>query len=69
MENKFISLSLVLKKLVLPGLQSEFQDTQGYTETPCLKKPKKKKVLCSCSPTILISASLAFYKICKIVNI
>jgi hypothetical protein len=26
-----------------PGLQSEFQDTQGYTEKPCLEKPKKKK--------------------------
>jgi hypothetical protein len=22
---------------------SEFQDSQGYTEKPCLKKPKKKK--------------------------
>jgi hypothetical protein len=26
-----------------PGLQSESQDSQGYTEKPCLKKPKKKK--------------------------
>jgi hypothetical protein len=26
-----------------PGLQSELQDSQGYTEKPCLKKPKKKK--------------------------
>jgi hypothetical protein len=25
------------------GLQSEFQDSQGYTEKPCLEKPKKKK--------------------------
>jgi hypothetical protein len=24
-------------------LQSEFQDSQGYTEKPCLEKPKKKK--------------------------
>jgi hypothetical protein len=24
------------------GLQSEFQDSQGYTEKPCLKKTKKK---------------------------
>jgi hypothetical protein len=24
-------------------LQSEFQDSQGYTEKPCLKKKKKKK--------------------------
>jgi hypothetical protein len=23
-----------------PGLQSEFQDSQGYTEKPCLKKQK-----------------------------
>jgi len=27
-----------------PGLQSEFQDSQGYTERPCLKKKKKKKL-------------------------
>jgi hypothetical protein len=26
-----------------PGLQSEFQDSQGYIEKPCLKKKKKKK--------------------------
>jgi hypothetical protein len=26
-----------------PGLQSEFQDSQSYTEKPCLEKPKKKK--------------------------
>jgi hypothetical protein len=26
-----------------PGLQSEFQDSQGYTEKPCLEKPKKKR--------------------------
>jgi hypothetical protein len=26
-----------------PGLQSEFQDSQGCTEKPCLRKPKKKK--------------------------
>jgi hypothetical protein len=24
-----------------PGLQSEFQDSQSYTEKPCLEKPKK----------------------------
>jgi hypothetical protein len=24
-----------------PGLQSEFQDSQGYTEKPCLKKLNK----------------------------
>jgi hypothetical protein len=26
-----------------PGLQSEFQDSQGYTEKPCLKKQKTKQ--------------------------
>jgi hypothetical protein len=26
-----------------PGLQSEFQDSQGYTEKPCLKKKKWEK--------------------------
>jgi hypothetical protein len=26
-----------------PGLQSEFQGSQGYTEKPCLKKNKKNK--------------------------
>ena len=26
-----------------PGLQSEFQDSQGYAEKPCLRKKKKKK--------------------------
>jgi hypothetical protein len=25
-----------------PGLQSEFQDSQGYTEKPCLRKTKQK---------------------------
>jgi hypothetical protein len=26
-----------------PSLQSEFQDSQGYTEKPCLEKPKNQK--------------------------
>ena len=26
-----------------PGLQSEFQDSQDYTEKPCLEKPKPKQ--------------------------
>ena len=26
-----------------PGLQSEFQDSLGYTEKPCLKTKQKKK--------------------------
>jgi hypothetical protein len=29
-----------------PGLQSEFQDSQGYTEKPCLKKQNKNKNEC-----------------------
>jgi hypothetical protein len=33
---KFLSLGQ-------PGLQSEFQDCQGYTEKPCLKKTKNQK--------------------------
>jgi hypothetical protein len=26
-----------------PGLQNEFQDSQSYTEKPCLKKKTKNK--------------------------
>jgi hypothetical protein len=26
-----------------PGLQSEFQDSQGYTEKPCLENKTKQK--------------------------
>jgi hypothetical protein len=26
-----------------PALQSEFQDSQGYTEKPCLEKTKNQK--------------------------
>jgi hypothetical protein len=26
-----------------PGLQSEFQDSQGYTEKPCLKNKQTNK--------------------------
>jgi hypothetical protein len=28
-----------------PGLQSECQDSQGYTEKPCLEKQKQKQKL------------------------
>jgi hypothetical protein len=27
-----------------PGLQNEFQDSQGYTEKPCIKNPKNKQI-------------------------
>jgi hypothetical protein len=30
-----------------PGLQSEFQDSQGYTEKPCLGKKKRRVWVCS----------------------
>jgi hypothetical protein len=26
-----------------PAWSTEFQDSQGYTEKPCLRKPKKEK--------------------------
>jgi hypothetical protein len=39
-----------------PGLQSEFQDSQGYTEKPCLKKPQKKK-----KNYILINEGLLYF--------
>jgi hypothetical protein len=26
-----------------PGLQSEFQDSQGYTEKPCLEKERERE--------------------------
>jgi hypothetical protein len=45
MQNECISLNVSISglwiplKVSQPGLQSEFQDSQGYTEKPCLKKP------------------------------
>jgi hypothetical protein len=27
-----------------PGLHKEFQDSQGYTEKPCLEKKEKRKM-------------------------
>jgi hypothetical protein len=36
-----------------PGLQSEFQDSQGYTEKPCLRKPKQKQKLTNKKEDIL----------------
>jgi hypothetical protein len=40
---KFQILRSKISQAWWPGLQSEFQDSQGYTEKPCLEKPKKKK--------------------------
>jgi hypothetical protein len=31
-----------------PDLQSEFQDSQGYTEKPCLEKKKKEDLFIYC---------------------
>jgi hypothetical protein len=46
------------------GLQSEFQDSQGYTEKPCLEKPKRdNKILTVPSTTIFIlTPSSKIYK-------
>jgi hypothetical protein len=33
---------VVIKFQGQPGLQSEFQDSQGYTEKPCLEKKQNK---------------------------
>jgi hypothetical protein len=41
-----------------PGLQSELQDSQGYTEKPCLKKTKTKNKQTNKQKTTL--ASVAF---------
>jgi hypothetical protein len=30
-------------RFLRPGLQSELQDSQGYTEKPCLEPPSPKK--------------------------
>ena len=44
-----------------PGLQSEFQDSQGYTEKPCLEKQKQTNIIESSnlaldsSPELLLS--------------
>jgi hypothetical protein len=32
-----------------PAWSTEFQDSQGYTEKPCLEKPKRKKKMVRCS--------------------
>jgi hypothetical protein len=44
-----------------PGLQSEFQDSQGYTEKPCLEKPKEKKKNGQLLPISAIAGHAATY--------
>ena len=41
-----------------PGLRSEFQDSQGYSEKPCLEKPKPNQTK---KPNILIHKELTQY--------
>jgi hypothetical protein len=43
-----------------PGLHSEFQDSQGYTEKPCLKKQKTKqnRPKCCVLPVLISDAWL-----------
>jgi hypothetical protein len=49
-----------------PGLQSEFQDSQGYTEEPCLEKPKKKKK--KKKKKILFSIIIKLITLCAVLN-
>jgi hypothetical protein len=57
-----------------PGIQSEFQDSQGYTEKPYLEPPQNKnkkiylfvKCVCVCVPNKLSTRSrVLLWKICK----
>jgi hypothetical protein len=44
-----------------PGLQSEFQDSQGYTEKPCLEKQTNKQKRQK-SPIVLIMSASVFHE-------
>jgi hypothetical protein len=44
-----------------PGLQSEFQDSQGYTEKPCLRKKTKQKQTNKQNISTELSVSLVSY--------
>jgi hypothetical protein len=37
-----------------PGLQSEFQDSQSYTEKPCFEKQKNKNKKDETSPPFIL---------------
>jgi hypothetical protein len=37
------------------GLQSEFQDSQGYTEKPCLEPPPHKKYIYNSDKTVFLT--------------
>jgi hypothetical protein len=48
-----------------PGLQSEFQDSQGYTEKPCLKNKKKFLIINLLSNNIVaFMASFCWLLLC-----
>ena len=38
-------------------LQNEFQDSQGYTEKPCLEKPNKKQVVSLLQTAVIVDYS------------
>jgi hypothetical protein len=50
------------EKEVKPGLQSEFQDSQGYTEKPCLETPPPQKGL-KLDPGSYVAASVSNQKV------
>jgi hypothetical protein len=61
-----------------PGLQSECQDSQGYTEKPCLKKTKQKnlKAIPLMNKHVKLQQNIKklnlmknWYNICKSINI
>jgi hypothetical protein len=45
-----------------PGLQSEFQDSLGYTEKPCLKKKKKEVIYSGALPIFILSVCESWKK-------
>jgi hypothetical protein len=45
-----------------PGLQSEFQDSQGYTEKPCLEKPKQTNKQTKNPKLVIISSMLPLFE-------
>jgi hypothetical protein len=51
-----------------PGLQSEFQDSQGYTEKPCLEKKnkekKKKELIHNLHLHAILNLKVAFPRVC-----
>ena len=49
-----------------PGLQHEFQDSQGYTEKPCQEKTKSKKQTNKKKELKIIFILIAFIKDCRV---